>query len=102
MGLYRAMVRARCALVCLKAGETPPVDTAGASRFRLRSEPPSLAPRRPGTSSPKRAILCGAKTEKSKPGAKKVRLLPHSELQISIQTERVSPAMTNDELLNDR
>lgn len=57
MGLYRAMVRARCALVCLKAGEMPPVDTAAPSRFRMRSEPPSPELSKPGTSSPNRAIL---------------------------------------------
>ena len=57
IGLYRAMVRARCALVCLKAGEIPPVDTAAPSRFRLRSDPPSPELNKPGTSSPKRAIL---------------------------------------------
>lgn len=57
MGLYRAMVRARCALVCLKAGEMPPVDTAAPSRFRMRSDPPSPELSKPGTSSPNRAIL---------------------------------------------
>lgn len=57
MGLYKAMVRARCALVCLKAGEMPPVDTAAPSRFLLRSEPPSPELNRAGTSSPNRAIL---------------------------------------------
>lgn len=61
MGLYKAMVRARCALVCLKAGEMPPVDTAAPSRFRLRSDPPSPELNKPGTSSPKRAILSEAK-----------------------------------------
>lgn len=60
MGLYKAMVRARCALVCLKAGEMPPVDTAAPSRFRLRSDPPSPELNKPGTSSPKRAILSKA------------------------------------------
>lgn len=64
MGLYKAMVRARCALVCLKAGEMPPVDTAAPSRFRLRSDPPSPELNKPGTSSPKRAIL--SKTKKTK------------------------------------
>lgn len=60
MGLYRAMVRARCALVCLKAGEMPPVDTAAPSRFRLRSDPPSPELNKTGTSSPNRAILSKA------------------------------------------
>lgn len=43
IGLYRAMVRARWALVCLKAGEMPPVDTAAPSRFRLRSDRSSIS-----------------------------------------------------------
>lgn len=60
MGLYKAMVRARCALVCLKAGDIPPVDTAAPSRFRMRSDPPSPELNKPGTSSPKRAILLKA------------------------------------------
>lgn len=60
MGLYKAIVRARCALVCLKAGETPPVDTAVPSRVRLRSDPPSPELNRAGTSSPNLAILSEA------------------------------------------
>lgn len=66
MGLYRAMVRARCALVCLKAGEMPPVDTAAPSRFRLRSDPPSPELSKPGTSSPNRAILSGREDRRGK------------------------------------
>ncbi|TNN89254.1 hypothetical protein EYF80_000542 [Liparis tanakae] len=66
MGLYRAMVRARCALVCLKAGEMPPVDIAVPSRFRLRSDPPSPGLNKPGTSSPNRAILSGGETAEGK------------------------------------
>lgn len=68
MGLYKAMVRARCALVCLKAGEMPPVDTAAPSRFRLRSDPPSPGLNKPGTSSPNRAILSGREDRIGKGG----------------------------------
>lgn len=74
IGLYRAMVRARWALVCLKAGEMPPVDTAAPSRFRLRSDPPSPELNKPGTSSPNRAILPDTKhTERRDSGVRRVR-----------------------------
>lgn len=64
MGLYSAMVRARCALVCLNTGETPPVEDEGGSRVRLRSEPPSSTPCPAGIASPNRAILPRTVTNK--------------------------------------
>lgn len=57
MGLYRAIVRARCALVCLKAPGDPPAGAAAPCRLRFCSEPPSPEPSLPATASPKRAIL---------------------------------------------
>lgn len=57
MGLYRAIVRALWALVCLKAPGDPPAGAAGPCRLRFWSEPPSPEPSLPATASPKRAIL---------------------------------------------
>lgn len=57
MGLYRAIVRALCALVCLKGPVVPPAGAGGPCRLRFWSEPPSPEPSLPATASPKRAIL---------------------------------------------
>lgn len=57
MGLYRAIVRALCALVCLKGPGVPPAGAGGPCRLRFWSEPPSPEPSLPATASPKRAIL---------------------------------------------
>lgn len=57
MGLYKAIVRALCALVCLKAPGVPPAGAEGPCRLRFWSEPPSPEPSLPATASPKRAIL---------------------------------------------
>lgn len=85
MGLYKAMVRARCALVCLKAGEMPPVDTAAPSRFRLRSDPPSPELNKPGMSSPKRAILSEKQNQKKE---RKGGKTPEREDTVRVETER--------------
>lgn len=57
MGLYRAIVLALCALVCLKAPGVAPEGAGGPWRILFCSEPASPGPRRPATASPKRAIL---------------------------------------------
>lgn len=85
MGLYKAMVRARCALVCLKAGEMPPVDTAAPSRFRLRSDPASPELNKPGMSSPKRAILSEKQNQKKE---RKGGKTPEREDTVRVETER--------------
>ena len=57
IGLYRAIVRALCALVCLKAPGVPPAGAGGPCWLRFWSEAPSPEPSLPATASPKRAIL---------------------------------------------